>query len=1100
MAARRAPRARRPARCRVAARQQRGVARHDDDGALELRRAPSSATRTAWPVPSCSLLHHGGGGRVDLGEVRRVTCSRRVADDDQQVLAGRAPGRPRRRGRACERPASACSTLGVALRIRVPSPAASTTTAAGRAWRSRGSSAPERMSGDRQVPWTRTRIAWRQRPSRLPIAPRPTRSARRVRTASGHPPAGALPATRHRTMPSSHWYSVRLWRTRTCQAAPVVLTARCRGPVAGRVPLERGRQERSAVHPDALRPRPLVPRPSALVQDTGTAARLRRARSRTARAGRRTTPGSVSAQTRLSSRRSHALLRAAARASRSRRQRGPEVACRRRLTQPLATSHAPAADALLALPQHAVPPRPRHDPGRARPRRCGRGTGRSSRSEQVLLELASAAEISSDVRPCTSQLARLRDQRPAAARRPAAQPVPGHGRLPPPCAARTVAGATDPRGAGCPRVRPGRAPRRTRTYLRLRRGYGRVTRSPRPPRTSMTAPPGVDAPDTTMVPEDVARRCRRSPSAGCGPAPSRSRSGPSSSCRRCASLAGAFVLWGHGLSWRDVVLRTSSTRSPGTASPSAFTATSRTAPSRPTAASIALADRRQPWPSRVRSPAGSPTTAATTRSPTRTATRTPPGATATASARWQGPLARPHRLALRPRADRPGALRARPARRPRHPRVDKHFPLWVAFTAAARRCSAACRLAVVRGGLEAFFWASLVRVGLLHHVTWSINSICHIFGESPFADPRQSRQRVAARDPVDGRVAGTTCTTPTRPPPGTGSTAASSTPAPSSSGFEKLGWATDVRWPTPRAPRRPPRSPAARRLTRPPEAAVRRRADDRHRSAAPSCSMSAARCSPSAATTPPRSRRSRRAPGCSKPVVYEHFGGKEGLYAVVVDREIDTCSPLHRALSGDTPRVRSSRRRSRCSTYVEEHTDGFRILVRDSPLASATGGFACLSTTSPRRSSTCWPEFAARGFDPAAPLYAQALVGMVASSASGGSTPRARRERSPRTWSTWPGRGWATCRPRPRPGHAAAGGRRHDRRAGRLRSRPGGAPVEDGARGDAGPGPRGGGARPGQAGGAGCAPRGAARTAATWRACCERAPARGLHGSGGGSR
>jgi stearoyl-CoA desaturase (Delta-9 desaturase) len=37
------------------------------------------------------------------------------------------------------------------------------------------------------------------------------------------------------------------------------------------------------------------------------------------------------------------------------------------------------------------------------------------------------------------------------------------------------------------------------------------------------------------------------------------------------------------------------------------------------------------------------------------------------------------------------------------------------------------------GALSAFFWASLVRVGLLHHVTWSINSICHAIGERPFA-------------------------------------------------------------------------------------------------------------------------------------------------------------------------------------------------------------------------------------------------------------------------------------------------------------------------------------------------------------------------------
>jgi stearoyl-CoA desaturase (delta-9 desaturase) len=37
------------------------------------------------------------------------------------------------------------------------------------------------------------------------------------------------------------------------------------------------------------------------------------------------------------------------------------------------------------------------------------------------------------------------------------------------------------------------------------------------------------------------------------------------------------------------------------------------------------------------------------------------------------------------------------------------------------------------GALTAFFWAGLVRVAMLHHVTWSINSICHMIGERPFA-------------------------------------------------------------------------------------------------------------------------------------------------------------------------------------------------------------------------------------------------------------------------------------------------------------------------------------------------------------------------------
>ena len=37
------------------------------------------------------------------------------------------------------------------------------------------------------------------------------------------------------------------------------------------------------------------------------------------------------------------------------------------------------------------------------------------------------------------------------------------------------------------------------------------------------------------------------------------------------------------------------------------------------------------------------------------------------------------------------------------------------------------------GALTALFWGSLVRIALLHHVTWSINSICHVYGRRPFA-------------------------------------------------------------------------------------------------------------------------------------------------------------------------------------------------------------------------------------------------------------------------------------------------------------------------------------------------------------------------------
>lgn len=120
----------------------------------------------------------------------------------------------------------------------------------------------------------------------------------------------------------------------------------------------------------------------------------------------------------------------------------------------------------------------------------------------------------------------------------------------------------------------------------------------------------------------------------------------------------------------------------------------------------------------------------------------------------------------------------------------------------------------------------------------------------------------------------------------------------------------------------------------------------------------------------------------SKPVVYEHFGGKEGLYAVVVDREMETL--LHRittALGSDShPRVLLERAALALLDYIETATDGFRILVRDSPVTQSTGGFASLiSDAASQVEYLLAEEFTARGFDAAhAPMYSQMLVGMVA--------------------------------------------------------------------------------------------------------------------------
>ncbi len=119
----------------------------------------------------------------------------------------------------------------------------------------------------------------------------------------------------------------------------------------------------------------------------------------------------------------------------------------------------------------------------------------------------------------------------------------------------------------------------------------------------------------------------------------------------------------------------------------------------------------------------------------------------------------------------------------------------------------------------------------------------------------------------------------------------------------------------------------------------------------------------------------------SKPVVYEHFGGKEGLYAVVVDREMRRLLGLVTgALSGGHPRELLQQAALALLDYVEQSTDGFHILVRDSPVTSTTGTFASLiSDIASQVEHILAEEFALRGFDPKhAPMYSQMLVGMVA--------------------------------------------------------------------------------------------------------------------------
>lgn len=118
----------------------------------------------------------------------------------------------------------------------------------------------------------------------------------------------------------------------------------------------------------------------------------------------------------------------------------------------------------------------------------------------------------------------------------------------------------------------------------------------------------------------------------------------------------------------------------------------------------------------------------------------------------------------------------------------------------------------------------------------------------------------------------------------------------------------------------------------------------------------------------------------SKPIVYEHFGGKEGLYAVVVDREMDyVVRRIVEAIASGTPRERVEQASLAFLTYVQDHPDGFAVLSQDSPLTSTRGRLSSLLNDLAERVGDLFAtSFKEAGYDPrASPIYAHALVGMV---------------------------------------------------------------------------------------------------------------------------
>lgn len=117
----------------------------------------------------------------------------------------------------------------------------------------------------------------------------------------------------------------------------------------------------------------------------------------------------------------------------------------------------------------------------------------------------------------------------------------------------------------------------------------------------------------------------------------------------------------------------------------------------------------------------------------------------------------------------------------------------------------------------------------------------------------------------------------------------------------------------------------------------------------------------------------------SKPIVYEHFGGKEGIYAVIVDRESARLLEMITSRLGPDIGAREQIYASALAflDYIDADPAGFRVLTRDTPSGLA-GMAGLLGDVAAKAEEVLRGVFTRSGVTTeAAPLYAHALVGMV---------------------------------------------------------------------------------------------------------------------------
>lgn len=71
--------------------------------------------------------------------------------------------------------------------------------------------------------------------------------------------------------------------------------------------------------------------------------------------------------------------------------------------------------------------------------------------------------------------------------------------------------------------------------------------------------------------------------------------------------------------------------------------------------------------------------------------------------------------------------------------ADRHFLLWVAMGLIIPTALGGILTLSLWGALMGFLWGGLVRIFWVHHVTWSVNSVCHLWGSKPFESHDESR-------------------------------------------------------------------------------------------------------------------------------------------------------------------------------------------------------------------------------------------------------------------------------------------------------------------------------------------------------------------------